>query len=110
MDLQELMMHLDYGKETNLRILDAFIHTGRSDLDEIEAAIKEGDSVRVATAAHSLKGAAGALGVVEFLQQARRIEEESLRGKLGGVGDWVRALKEKTRRIAELAEQYRAMP
>ncbi|MCU0595994.1 MAG: Hpt domain-containing protein [Desulfobacterota bacterium] len=110
MDLQELMMHLDYGKETNLRILDAFIHTGLADLGAIEVAIKEGDSVRVATVAHSLKGAAGALGVVEFLQHARRIEEESLRGNLEGVGDWVQELKEKTQRIAELAEQYRAMP
>jgi two-component system, sensor histidine kinase and response regulator len=110
MDLQELTRHLDYGKETNLRIIDVFISTGLSDLSEIEAAVREGDAVRATTFAHSLKGAAGSLGLLELLQHARTIEDESRRGNLERVGDWVQRFKGEINRIAKLAEQYRAMP
>jgi two-component system sensor histidine kinase TorS len=57
-----------------MELLKLFIDTGISDLAELRAAVEAGDKDKVVNAAHSLKGAAGSLGLQEFYNIAKKVE------------------------------------
>ncbi len=63
-------------------IIEVFINTSHSDLDKIEAAVTSGDAEAAANASHSLKGAAGNLGLTEIYELARDIEQDFRQNRL----------------------------
>lgn len=105
-DLEEFIKHMDYGKETNLEIIEVFIRTGRSDLARLEEAINSGDAGAAAAAAHSIKGAAASLGLMGIYSRARAIEERARSGSATGIQEGLQAIAEDLDQIVELAEDY----
>ncbi|MFP4040703.1 MAG: Hpt domain-containing protein [Desulfosudaceae bacterium] len=63
-------------------IIEVFIKTSRSDLARIEAAVTSGDAEAAANASHSIKGAAGNLGLTEIYEAARNIEQDFRQNRL----------------------------
>jgi HPt (histidine-containing phosphotransfer) domain-containing protein len=110
MDLQDLIKHMDFGKETNLEIIELFISTGRSDLAELEAAIKAADAGRAAAAAHSIKGASISLGLTGIHSRAGDIEERARSGSTLGIEASVQALAADLDEIVALSDVYRSQP
>ena len=102
MDFRELAENLGLEEEEYLELIGLFIETGISDLDKLQSATEEGDAEKTANAAHSLKGAAGSLGLMDLYEVAKKIEKEARNDRLEGTAEDAQALKEKLDIIAEL--------
>lgn len=74
MNLKELATRLDIEEEDCLEFLTLFKKSTASELSNLEAALKEKEASVSERVAHSIKGAAGILGLREIHDAARRIE------------------------------------
>lgn len=103
MNFKELAENLGLEEEEYLELVELFVETGRSDIDKLQTAIEQGDAEQAAAALHSLKGAAGNMGLMELNEIAKEIEMKARDNQLEGMAGSVQALKEKLDVIAELA-------
>jgi len=101
MNFKELAENVGVEEEEYLELIELFIETGMSDLDTLYSAIKEKNAEKAANAAHSLKGAASNLGLMELYEAAMKIEEGILNNRLEETAEDAQALKEKLDIIAE---------
>ena len=74
MNFKELAKNLGLEEDAYMELIELFIETGRSDLDKLRSAIDEGNGEEAGNAAHSIKGAAGSLGLIEISEVAKEIE------------------------------------
>ena len=102
MNIKELAGNLGLEEEEYLELVELFIDRGRSDLDELQAALGAGDVEKVASAAHSLKGAAGNLGFVEIYKDAAMIESQALGKSMEGSEALMRSIIKNVEKIALL--------
>lgn len=103
MNFRELAENLGIEEELYLELIELFIQTGTSDLDKVQSAVEEGNAEKAANAAHSIKGAASNLGLMEVYEVAKKIEKQTRNDRLEGIAESAQALKEKLNEIAELA-------
>lgn len=103
MNFRELAENLGIEEELYLELIELFIQTGTSDLDKVQSAVEEGNAEKAANAAHSIKGAASNLGLMEVYGVAKKIEKQTRNDRLEGIAESAQALKEKLNEIAELA-------
>ena len=103
MNFKELAKNLGLEEEEHLELIELFIETGMSDLDKLQSAIEEGNPEKAANAAHSIKGAASNLGLMEVYEVAKKIEKQTRNDRLEGIAESAQALKEKLNEIAGLA-------
>jgi HPt (histidine-containing phosphotransfer) domain-containing protein len=101
MKLKELAENLEMEVDEFLEIMELFLETSAFDLNQLEAGIEEGDGQRVIIAAHSIKGAAVNLGLLEIYEAARKTEMEARENNLNGATVAARAIKEKIDQITE---------
>jgi HPt (histidine-containing phosphotransfer) domain-containing protein len=101
MDFKELAENVGVEEEEYLELIELFIETGMSDLNTLSSAIKEKNAEKAANAAHSLKGAASNLGLMELYKAAKKIEERILNDRLEETAEDTQTLKEKLDIIAE---------
>ncbi len=83
----DLRAALEYvgGDQSLLReVASVFVHEAPAMLAEVDAAIRAGDASRLKRGAHSLKGAAGALGGKAAFETALRLEQIGSCGDLAG--------------------------
>ena len=73
-------------------MVELFLETGRSDFDELQAAVPTGDATTVSRKAHTLCGAAGNLGIMNVHAVAKRIELAALDSRLDGISGDVQTL------------------
>ncbi len=104
MNFRELANNLGLKEDEYMELIELFIETGRSDLDKFRSAMEEGNGEEAANVAHSLKGAAGSLGLMEISEIAKEIEGEARNGRLDKIAGSAQALKEKLDEIAALAQ------
>ena len=100
MDISVIAEDLGLDEKDYLELLDLFLATSRDDLEKLAAAIAAGDCSQGTFAAHSLKGAAGNIGLVEFSNTARYIEDVTRRGSFDGVVEASRVLRNDLERLA----------
>jgi HPt (histidine-containing phosphotransfer) domain-containing protein len=103
MNFRELAENLGIEEELYLELIELFIQTGTSDLDKVQSAVEEGNAEKAANAAHSIKGAASNLGLMEVYGVAKKIEKQTRNDRLEGIAESAQALKEKLNEIAGLA-------
>ncbi|RLB26429.1 MAG: hypothetical protein DRG66_06855 [Deltaproteobacteria bacterium] len=103
MNFRELAENLGIEEELYLELIELFIQTGTSDLDKVQSAVEEGNAEKAANAAHSIKGAASNLGLMEVYEVAKKIEKQTRNDRLEGIAESAQALKEKLNEIAGLA-------
>jgi HPt (histidine-containing phosphotransfer) domain-containing protein len=101
MKLKELAENLEMEVDEFLEIMELFLETSAFDLNQLEAGIEEGDGQRVIIAAHSIKGAAVNLGLLEIYEAARKTEMEARENNLNGATVAAREIKEKIDQITE---------
>jgi len=77
MNFGKLAEDLGLEREEYLELIELFIETSMSDLDKLQSAIKEVNAEKAANAAHSLKGAARSIGLMELSETAKEIEEKA---------------------------------
>ncbi len=103
MNFQELAENLGLEEDEYLELIDLFVEVGTTDLDKLQSAIDDGNAEDAARAAHSLKGASGNLGLMEFSQIAKEIEEKGRNGQLEGTAEATQALRGQLKAIAEFS-------
>jgi len=105
MDIRYLAENLGLEEAEYLELLELFIETGVSDLDKLQSAISAGDSEQARGAAHSLKGAAGNMGLMEIYNLAKEIEEKTIDGQLEIISEASNELKKKLGSLAEFLQK-----
>jgi two-component system sensor histidine kinase TorS len=105
MNFRELANNLGFKEDDYdyMELIELFIETGRSDLDKLRSAMKEGNGEEAANVVHSLKGAAGSLGLVDLSEIAKEIEEKARNNRLEEIAGSAQALKGKLEEIVERA-------
>lgn len=102
MDIKKLAGNLGLEEEEYLELVELFMDRGRSDIDELQAALGAGDAEKVAGTAHSIKGAAGNLGFVEIYKEAAMIESQALEKSLEGSEALMHSIIKNVEKIALL--------
>jgi HPt (histidine-containing phosphotransfer) domain-containing protein len=72
-------------KDFEREIIDLFLKDTSLHLDRLSAAINEGNSPNVETAAHSIKGAAANMGAEKFRKLAHGLEMKGKSGSIDGI-------------------------
>ena len=101
MNFRELAENLRLEEEQYMELVELLVETGTSDLEKLQSAIDEGDAEKAVNAAHSLKGAAGNLGLMELHKVAEDIEEKARNNRLEGTAEASQTLKAKFHEISE---------
>jgi HPt (histidine-containing phosphotransfer) domain-containing protein len=105
MNVSEMAENLGLEEEEILELVELFVETGTSELDKLQLAIEAGDAEKALRSAHSLKGASANLGLMEFSETAKEIEEKAHNDQLEGTLESARTLKEKMGIIADSVKQ-----
>ncbi len=95
MNLKSLADHLEMEEEELAEMMDLFLKRSAADIDEFQAALAAGDSLRAAEAAHSIRGASVNLGLSEIVETAREMETEARRNHLDRGPEMVEVLRQK---------------
>jgi len=103
MDLNKLADNLGLEKDEYLELIDLFIETSKADMARVGSAIREDNSDEAANALHSIKGAAGNLGLMEIFDLAKQGETTARDKAMDQIPDVVQGLKVRLDSLAELA-------
>ncbi|MBI5552006.1 MAG: Hpt domain-containing protein [Desulfobacterales bacterium] len=103
MNIKELSENLGLEEDEYRELIDLFIASGGGDFQKIVAGMAAGDADQVMRAAHTIKGAAGNLGLVDVSAAAKVIEARAMNNQLGELGAAVRALEGLIKQIEDEA-------
>lgn len=103
MNFSELAKNLELEEDEYLELIQLLIETSRADLASIETAAGEQQSNEAASALHSIKGAAGNLGLMEIYDLARQGEQVARTNAMDQLPGIIQGLKGKFRELAESA-------
>ena len=93
MNFEELADNLGLEVDEYRELIDLFIDTGATDFKKIQEGLDVKDADQVMRSAHTIKGAAGNLGLLEVSETAAAIEENANNNDLDGLGPIVVILK-----------------
>jgi len=93
MNFKELAENLGLEVDEYLELIELFIDTGFADFHKIQEAMARSDSDQVMRSAHTIKGAAGNLGLMDVSETAKIIEENANNNQLDNLGATVATLK-----------------
>lgn len=92
---------MNLEEEELLELMDLFLKTTSSELTELQSALKKEDFQVAEAMAHSIKGAAGILGLLEIHDAAKKIETAARMNRFEEIEVDLRIIKEKLEMIAE---------
>jgi len=104
-NFKELADNLGLKEDEYMELIDLFVEIGRSDLEKLQAAIDEGNPEMAADVAHSLKGAAGNLGILDLYDSAAEIEMNAREGRFQAMAETVQILSKSLNEIAAVAKK-----
>ncbi len=102
MNIKELAEELGLEEEEYLELIELFLDRSMSDLNELNTAVETKDAEKAASVAHSIKGAAGNLGLMELYEEAKKIEAQAREGSLEGVVEFAQTVLNGLEEIAAL--------
>jgi two-component system sensor histidine kinase TorS len=102
MNIKTLAGDLGLEEAEYLELMELMVDTAISDIDQLQSAVGKGDAEHAASIAHSIKGAAGNLGLLRFYDVAGKFEESARQGNLDGASASIQALKNNLKEIQAL--------
>jgi HPt (histidine-containing phosphotransfer) domain-containing protein len=75
MNFKELGARLGLEEDEYRELIELFVESGGADYERLQAAVASNDLEQIARSAHTIKGAAGNLGLMDVHAVAREIEE-----------------------------------
>ncbi len=93
MNFQELAENLGLEIDEYKELIDLFIDTGSADFQKIQEGLVSRDADQVMRSAHTIKGAAGNLGLMDVSATAKVIEENASNNRLDDISQAVQTLK-----------------
>lgn len=103
MNFKELGANLGLDEDEYRELIDLFVMSGNSDFESLQAALAAGDAETVMRRAHTIKGAAGNLGLMDVSAVAKVIEERAMKNNLADLGKTVEMLKSQLEIIQSFA-------
>ena len=101
MNIKELSANLGLEEEEYRELIDLFIQSGGDDLQKIADGVAAGNADQVMRAAHTIKGAAGNLGLVDVSAAAKVIEARAMNNQLGELTEALRTLQGLIKQIGD---------
>jgi len=95
MNFKELAENLGLEETEFFELLGLFIKTSTSHLADLGKAIETGDLDGVIKSSHTIKGAAGNLGLQDIYTLAKEIEMNARQGSLSGSDEAAKLMKDK---------------
>jgi HPt (histidine-containing phosphotransfer) domain-containing protein len=108
-DHSDLLTRCMGNQQFAARILDAFQRQLDADLDELEAAIRAGDSHLVAVIAHRVKGASSNVSARQLNRLATSIGEWAKNRQIENLQSCRQQIREAQQDFIESAEQFAAL-
>ncbi|MBU0973257.1 MAG: Hpt domain-containing protein [Proteobacteria bacterium] len=99
MDYKYLASKIGIDEEEFMELAELFITTTLSDLDKIKQGVSKNRPVDAATAAHSIKGAAGNMGFDAIFVLAKKMELEAKAGCLDNFDAHIKDLETQVKAI-----------
>ena len=93
MNFKELAENLGLEEDEYRELIELFIETGTADFHKIESGLASSDADQVMRSAHTIKGAAGNLGLADVSDVAKTIEENASNNQLEGLDQAVSTLR-----------------
>ncbi len=93
MNIKALAENLGLEEDEFRELVELFIETGRADFQKIESGLANRDADQVMRSAHTIKGAAGNLGLTEISDLSKLIEENASNNILEGLDQAVSTLR-----------------
>ena len=93
MNFKELGDHLGLEEDEYLELVELFMSTGVADFQNLKAALATGDQDSVVHRAHTIKGAAGNLGLTDIFKTAGLMEQQAAQGHLTQVTPMIETLQ-----------------
>ena len=93
MNFKELAENLGLEVDEYRELIELFVDTGAADFQKIDEGMSTGDSELVMRSAHTIKGAAGNLGLMAVSETAGIIEENANNNNMDGLSATVDVLK-----------------
>jgi HPt (histidine-containing phosphotransfer) domain-containing protein len=103
MNFKQIAEELGLEEKEYFELLHLFITTAEDELEKIHDAIKEDARQKVLFEAHSIKGAAGNLGLLELSEAARRFEADAKQGNRKNMAQSFQALERDFETVKTLA-------
>jgi HPt (histidine-containing phosphotransfer) domain-containing protein len=107
MDYKALASNLGLEENEYFEMLDLFVEVSLSDINRLEAGLKEANSEGVLEAAHSIKGAAINLGLKEFADLAMAVEMKARDKDLDGAPEAAMKIRELLGQLEDSTEQFK---
>ena len=104
MNFGVLAENLGLEEEEFQELIQLFIETSLSDLEALHNAMEENNAAKVGMAAHSIKGAANNLGLVDLYEAGREIEERAKDEQLDGLSDMLSSLRARLDELVQIAD------
>ncbi len=93
MNFKELAENLGLEEDEYRELIELFIDTGAADYQNIQSGMADKNADQVMRSAHTIKGAAGNLGLLEVSETAKIIEENADNNQLDNLDQAVQTLK-----------------
>jgi len=88
-DMEKTAEDMGIDVEDIKELFGLYVETTACDLAGLKEGLEKGDAVQIHERAHSIKGASGNLGLVDFYETVRDIDERVLEKNLDGLEDIV---------------------
>lgn len=93
MDFKTPAERLGLDEEEYIELVELFLETGGTDLKGLEDSLSTNDATTIVERSHSLKGAAGNLGITDIYEKAKDIESRARENNLDGIENTVEEIK-----------------
>lgn len=100
MKFKEMADSLGLEEDEFKELVDLFVKTSRDEVEVLKSAITRKDAQQAVVPAHSVKGAAGNLGLNEIYETALLVEQKARQDILDGAWEAVQTLQEQIDRVA----------
>jgi HPt (histidine-containing phosphotransfer) domain-containing protein len=105
MDFKALAESIGFQEIEFLRNVGLFVRDASTDLTDIEVAIGEDNMQRVIKGAHSIKGAAVHLGLMDIYEAAKKMDIYAKKNRVKEAGESIKKIREKIDLIAQGLEK-----
>ena len=93
MDFKTPAERLGLDEDEYIELVELFLETGGNDLKGLEEALSKNDATTAVERSHSIKGAAGNLGITDIYEKAKDIETQARENNLDGIENTVEEIK-----------------
>lgn len=105
MNLKESADNLGIDKKELCQLLDLFLKTTSTELASLQLALREKDGLLIGKMAHSIKGTAGSLGLLDIQDAAKRIETAAEKNPSNDLTGLVQRIREHLDRISDVLHE-----